>query len=296
MNEESEARSSSAARRAQNSNRGLLGKIFGAISKSSEPSRAAGDGEKLNGANAPNELHTATHDWGLLRQPVEDVAVPKAEIVAVPLDIELEELVNVFRRSGLSRLPVYEGSLDKPCGLIHLKDLSLKYGFNLLEKEFLLKSMLRPLLYVPPSMPVGVLLQKMQTERTHMALVIDEYGGVDGLATIEDLVEEVVGDIADEHDIVEDAEFWRMEAPGEYLCLAKTPLKEFETETGIDLSVEGSDEEIETLGGLIFVLAGRVPDLGELITHPNGSSIVIVDADPRRIKRLKVKLQGVRKA
>ena len=301
MNEESESPSSSAARRAQNPrpgaepNHGLLGKFFGSLSRVPETNSAAGPNSKLNGSNTPNAFPSSTHDWGLLRQPVENVAVPKAEIFAVPLDIELENLVNVFRSSGLSRLPVYEGSLDKPCGLVHMKDLALQYGFDSQEKEFSLESVLRPLLFVPPSMPVGVLLQKMQTERTHMALVIDEYGGVDGLATIEDLVEEVVGDIADEHDIVDEAEFWRMEAPGEYLCLAKAPLRDFEVETGIDLGVEGGDEEIDTLGGLVFVLAGRVPDLGEVITHPNGSSIVIVDADLRRIKRLKVKLQGDRK-
>ncbi len=300
MNEESEASSSSAAQRAQNSSHeaerhhGLLSKFFGTFSKTGE--RGTGVAPRLNGANSVNALQSATHDWGLLRQPVENVALTKAEIIAVPLDIELEELVNVFRSSGLSRLPVYEGSLDKPCGLIHMKDLALHYGFNKMEENFNLKTTLRPLLFVPPSMPVGVLLQKMQTERIHMALVIDEYGGVDGLATIEDLVEVVVGDIADEHDIVDEDEFWRMEAPGEYLCLAKTPLRDFEIETGLDLSVEGNDEEIDTLGGLVFVLAGRVPDLGELIKHPEGHSIVIVDSDLRRIKRLKVKLQGDRKA
>lgn len=302
MNEESESPSSSAARSAQDlhqvkePNHGLLGKFFGSLSRSPESSRAVGSDLELNGASASDAQRSATHDWALLRQPVENVAVPQAEIVAVPLDIELDELVNVFRSSGRSRLPVYEGSLDEPCGLIHMKDLALHYGFDQQVKNFSLKSILRPLLFVPPSMPVGVLLQKMQTERTHMALVIDEYGGVDGLATIEDLVEEVVGDIADEHDIVEIDEFWRLESPGEYLCLAKTPLKDFENEAGINLGVEGSDEEIDTLGGLVFVLAGRVPDLGEVITHPNGSSIVIIDADLRRIKRLKVKLQGDRKA
>jgi magnesium and cobalt transporter len=142
-------------------------------------------------------------------------------------------------------------------------------------------------------MPLGVLLQKMQNDRRHMALVIDEYGGVDGLVTIEDLIEQVVGEIEDEHD-VDEGQFWTRESPGCYIALAKTPLEEFETE--IDLSLtdveEVDEEEIDTLGGLVFMLLGRVPVRGEVVEHPSGVVIEVMEADPRRIKRLRVRLPG----
>ncbi|MEL6532188.1 MAG: transporter associated domain-containing protein, partial [Pseudomonadota bacterium] len=154
---------------------------------------------------------------------------------------------------------------------------------------FKLTSMLRPLLYAPPSMPIGVLLQKMQTERKHMALVVDEYGGVDGLLTIEDLIEQVVGEIEDEHDVEEDR-LWTREASGSYLVFPRAPLAEFEAETGILLSDADTDEEIDSMGGLVFVLTGRVPARGEVIPHPSGAEFEVVDADARRIKRLRLRL------
>ncbi len=222
---------------------------------------------------------------------VEDVAIPKAEIVSVPSDISKENLVQVFRDSGMTRLPVFEGTLDTPIGMVHLKDFALKHGFNGKGGRFSLKDTLRPLLYVPPSMPIGVLLQKMQSDRRHMALVIDEYGGVDGLVTIEDLIEQVVGEIEDEHDI-DDDQYWTQERPGSYLALAKTPLEEFEEEIGQSLTdtEEVDEEEIDTLGGLVFMLLGRVPVRGEVVEHPAGISIEVTEADPRRIKRLRVRM------
>ena len=223
---------------------------------------------------------------------VEDVAIPKADIVSVPASITQAELVHVFRDSGMSRLPVYEGTLDSPIGFVHLKDFALRHGFNGdTEDAFSLRDMLRPLLYVPPSMRIGVLLQKMQTDRRHMALVIDEYGGVDGLVTIEDLIEQVLGEIEDEHDIGEDAT-WTEEKPGCYIALAKTPLEEFEQQIGQSLTdVDDVDEEeIDTLGGLVFMLLGRVPVRGEVIEHPGGTVFEVMDADPRRIKRLRVRV------
>ncbi|MCM2563021.1 hemolysin family protein [Lutimaribacter sp. EGI FJ00015] len=224
---------------------------------------------------------------------VEDVAVPKADIVSVPCSISRDELVEQFRETGLTRLPVYEGTLDNPQGMIHLKDFALKHGFNGKGGSFALKDMLRPLLYVPPSMTIGVLLQKMQTERKHMALVIDEYGGVDGLVTIEDLIEQVIGEIEDEHD-TEDDSFWTAEKDGQYLALAKTPLAEFEAEIGQSLTdtEDVDEEEIDTLGGLVFMLSGRVPVRGEVVKHPAGPEFEVVEADPRRIKRLRVRLDG----
>ncbi len=222
---------------------------------------------------------------------VEDVAIPKSDIVSVPVDISMCDLVNVFRDSGYTRLPVYEGTLDTPVGMAHLKDFALQYGFNGDHETFAFAEMLRPLLFVPPSMRIGVLLQKMQSERRHMALVIDEYGGVDGLVTIEDLVEQVVGEIEDEHD-VDEGHFWTTEKPGCYIALAKTPLTEFEAAIGRSLTDHEAvdEEEIDTLGGLVFMLLGRVPARGEVAEHPGGAQIEVLEADPRRIKRLRVRL------
>ena len=242
-----------------------------------------------------SEPQERTHSLlNLRRMRVEDVAIPKADIVSVPVTITKADLVQVFRESGMTRLPVYQNTLDSPVGMIHLKDFALQHGFNGSGSgRFLMKALLRPLLYVPPSMPIGVLLQKMQTERRHMALVIDEYGGVDGLVTIEDLIEQVVGEIEDEHDVEEDALFTQ-EAAGSYLASAKTPLEDFEDEIGQSLTEHDSvdEEEIDTLGGLVFMLSGRVPARGEVVSHPAGHEFEVVEADPRRIKRLRVRLNA----
>lgn len=227
----------------------------------------------------------------LRRMRVEDVAIPSAEILSVPVSIERDDLVQVFRDSGYTRIPVYEGTLDTPLGFAHLKDFALTHGFNGGSKPFDLAQMLRPLLFVPPSMPIGVLLAKMQAERRHMALVIDEYGGVDGLVTIEDLIEQVIGEIEDEHDPGED-QTWYLEKTGCYVALARTPLGEFEAEIGRSLTghEDVDAEEIDSLGGLVFMLSGRVPARGEVIVHPEGPEFEVMDADPRRIKRLRVML------
>ncbi|MWB79217.1 CBS domain-containing protein [Pseudooceanicola sp. 216_PA32_1] len=253
----------------------------------SEPARPEG-GTAPNPVSAPRPTHGLVN---LRRMRVEDVCVPKADIVAVPSTISRDELVKVFRDSGMTRLPVYQGTLDTPVGLVHLKDFALKHGFNGSGGRYSLKNLLRPLLFVPPSMPIGVLLQKMQTERRHMALVIDEYGGVDGLVTIEDLIEQVIGQIEDEHDVDED-KLWTREKSGAWLALAKAPLEDFEAETGVSLTEHESvdEEEIDTLGGLVFMLSGRVPARGEVVEHPAGHEFEVVDADPRRIKRLRVRL------
>lgn len=227
----------------------------------------------------------------LRRMRLEDVMIPKVEITAVASDLKKAELVEVFRESGLTRLPVYDGTLDTPKGFLHLKDFALKHGFNGGKTAFSLSDMLRPLIFAPPSMGIGVLLQKMQSERIHMALVIDEYGGVDGLVTIEDLIEQVIGEIEDEHDTAEGVT-WTLEKPGSYLALARTSLEEFEAEIGMDLSHDGAldDEEIDTLGGLVFLLTGTIPARGEMIQHPSGVEFDVVDADPRKIKRLRVRV------
>ncbi|KZY36561.1 magnesium/cobalt efflux protein [Roseovarius sp. HI0049] len=263
---------------------GFFRRIFDAFSTGEENGEEEGAQAPRTGALGLGNLRTLT---------VEDVSVPKADIVAVPIDITKDELVSVFRDSGKTRLPVYDGTLDSPVGLAHLKDFALGYGFNGKGGRFSLKPLVRPLLYVPPSMPIGVLLQNMQSERRHMALVIDEYGGVDGLVTIEDLIEQVVGEIEDEHDTGDDT-YWTQEKPGTYLAQAKTPLDEFEEEIGQSLTEaeEVDEEEIDTLGGLVFMLLGRVPVRGEMVEHPDGTVFEVVEADPRRIKRLRVRLPG----
>ncbi len=229
----------------------------------------------------------------LRRMRVEDVAIPKTDIVAVPASITRDELVAVFRDSGLTRLPVYDGTLDTPIGIANLKDFALRHGFNGDSPDMDLRAMVRPLIFVPPSMPLGVLLQKMQAERIHMALVIDEYGGTDGLVTIEDVIEQVVGEIEDEHDI-EEAKSWVLEKPGVYMAQARTELDDFEAEIGMALTEheEIDEEEIDTLGGLVTMLAGHLPVRGELVVHPGGPEFEVLDADPRRIKRLRVRLAG----
>ncbi len=225
----------------------------------------------------------------LRRMRVEDVAVPKTDIVAVPITATKDELVKTFRESGLTRLPVYDGTLDTPIGIANLKDFALRHGFDSNGADMDLQDMVRPLLFVPPSMPLGVLLQKMQAERLHMALVIDEYGGTDGLVTIEDLIEQVVGEIEDEHDI-EEAKSWFEEKPGVYMAQARTDLDDFEAEIGMELTAHDDidEEEVDTLGGLVTMIAGHLPARGEIIMHPDGPEFEVVDADPRRIKRLRV--------
>ncbi len=225
----------------------------------------------------------------LTRLRVEDVMIPKVEIVAAASDIGQDALYDIFRDSGLTRLPVFKETLDSPMGFIHLKDFALRHGFNGgRTADFELEGMLRPLLYAPPSMPIGVLLQKMQSDRIHMALVIDEYGGVDGLVTIEDLIEQVIGEIEDEHDVGEGDHFV-VEAPGCFLAKSRTPIEDFEKAIGQKLVIGENEEEIDTLGGLVFMLAGRVPARGEVVKHPDGLDFEVVDADPRRIKRLRVR-------
>jgi magnesium and cobalt transporter len=285
--------SSRAAHSAQSENldieekSGFFSRIMDAISGTEEEQSAP-----VNGHEIADNQHRGMVN--LRRKRVEDVAIPTVEIVSVPSTISKDELAQVFRESGLSRIPVYEGTLDTPLGFVHLKDFALTHGFNGGGAEFDLTSMLRTLLFVPPSMPIGVLLTKMQTERRHMALVIDEYGGVDGLLTIEDLIEQVVGEIADEHDAHED-QLWLQEKPGCYVVQARVPLEDFEAEIGRSLTSheDVDEEEIETLGGLVFMLSGRVPARGEVVLHPEGPEFEVIDADPRRIKRLRVMLPDV---
>ena len=238
---------------------------------------------------APVTTETSIMPLGLSQlqsRRIDDISVPKADIVAIPEESTLKEVVEAFASSTLTRLPVYRETLDEPLGMIHLKDLSLRHGFGK-GKSFNMAEILRPLIFAPPSMPLSVLLQKMQSERTHMALVIDEYGGVDGLVTIEDLLEQIVGEIVDEHD-EEEVDLWVEEAPGIYLAHARASLKDIEEVAGVDLLPDDLDEDIDTLGGIVVMLAGRVPVQGEVICDAQGNEFEVIEADPRRIKRLRV--------
>ena len=232
---------------------------------------------------------------------VEDVMVPRADIFAVDESTTVAELMHVFREAEHSRLPVYRETLDDPRGMIHIRDLmswiteqaeagetaGLDLGKVNLQRTVASMNITRELLYVPGSMAVLDLLLKMQTTRLHLALVVDEYGGTDGLVSIEDLVEEVVGEIADEHD-VEDEPLIRTDPRLGLIADARMPVEELEQHLGIEL-VEGEQEEdIDTLGGLVFSIAGRIPARGELVRHPSGVEFEVLEADPRRIKKIRI--------
>lgn len=217
-----------------------------------------------------------------------DVMAPRADIFAVDINTPLDELVKTFADAGHSRMPIYRGDLDDPVGMVHIKDVVglLSDGAPQAEDGPVLKSLKRDLLYAPPSMRVTDLLLRMQASRIHMALVIDEFGGTDGLVTIEDLVEEIVGEINDEHD--DDADPAMTPAPdGGWIADARVELQTFEAETGATLAV--SEDEIDTLGGYVFSLAGRVPQRGEIIASPSGFDMEIAEADARKIRRLRIR-------
>ena len=215
----------------------------------------------------------------------DDVMVPRADIVAMPVDVTLEQALDQIRREGHSRLPVYREQLDDIVGMVHIKDVFAYVGRP---DAFNLEALLRLPLMVAPQVPVLDLLLQMRQARMHLALVVDEYGGIDGLLTIEDLVEEIVGDIADEHDEVEGPMI--VERPDGALDLdARLLIEDFETRFGQTLTEDERQADIDTVGGLVFTLAGRVPARGEVISHASGLEFRILDADARRIRRLRAR-------
>ena len=215
----------------------------------------------------------------------DDVMVPRADIIAMSVDVTLEQALEQIRAEGHSRLPVYRDGLDEIVGMVHIKDV---FAFVGRPEAFLLEAVLRKPLMVAPQVPVLDLLLQMRQARMHLALVVDEYGGIDGLVTIEDLVETITGDISDEHDEVKSPMV--IERPDGALDIdARMPVGDFEKRLGAVLSEDERDADIDTVGGLVFTLAGRVPARGEVISHPSGIEFRVLDADARRIRRLRVR-------
>jgi CBS domain containing-hemolysin-like protein len=247
--------------------------------------------------------------FGALR--VDDVMVPRADIIAIDETASIADLLNLFKQAGVSRIPLFNETLDDPRGMVHIKDLvrflmgdalprepvsssasaalaNVDLGRTDISRPIAGAKLRRPMLYVPPSMPAMNLLIRMQSTRIHMALVVDEYGGTDGLVTIEDLVEQVVGEIEDEHDVAETDNIV-IDAADDLVAQARTPVAELEQRLGVKLLQPDEQSEIDTIGGLVVALLGHVPARGEIVRHPGtGIEFEILDADPRRVKKLKV--------
>jgi CBS domain containing-hemolysin-like protein len=260
---------------------------------------------------SPEERTMLKNILGLRERRVEDVMVPRADIIAVQQDVSLGELIKVLASAGHSRLAVYNDTLDDPVGMVHIRDLvaymaeraALKpqgaasrkkpVPANLdlkavdLSVALAAAKIVREVLFVPPSMPVIDLFAKMQATRIHLALVIDEYGGTDGLLSIEDIVEQVVGEIEDEHDGDETPSVVR-QADGSFLADARASLEDVTQILGAEFDVGEAAEEVDTLGGYLFMKIGRVPVRGELVSGPGNFEIEVFDADPRRVKRLRI--------
>jgi magnesium and cobalt transporter len=215
----------------------------------------------------------------------DDVMVPRPDIVAMRADVTLSQAIDQIRKEGHSRMPVFGEHLDDLLGMVHIKDV---FAFTGAAETFSVEKILRKPLMVAPQISVLDLLLQMRQTRTHLALVVDEYGGIDGLVTIEDLVETIVGDIADEHDEIEGPML--IERPDGALDLnALLPVEDFEAKIGNVLSDDERAADIETVGGLVFNLAGRVPTKGEIVPHPSGIEFLVLEADARRIRRLRAR-------
>ncbi len=215
----------------------------------------------------------------------DDVMLPRPDIIAISVDATLDEAITLFQREGHSRLPVFREELDDIVGMVHLKDV---FAFVGRAEAFKLEAILRKPLLVAPQIPVLDLLLQMRQAHMHLALVVDEYGGIDGLVTIEDLVEQIVGDISDEHDEIQ-GPLVVERGDGTLDLDARLPLEDFEARMGLVLDEDEREADIDTVGGLVFTLAGRVPARGEVIGHPSGLEFRILEADARRIRRLRVR-------
>ena len=241
---------------------------------------------------APSEATVAVHERQLIANVLSlrettaaDLMVPRADIVAVEIDTPFAELRSILSKRAHSRVPVYRETLDDVVGLVHIKDVVAMGGDNDADRH--LNDIIRDVLIVAPSMPALDLLLEMRQTRQQMALVVDEFGGIDGLMTIEDVIEEIVGEINDEHDVEATPNVEPM-PDGSWLADARVPVEDFEELVGPILDDE-EREDIDTLGGLVFTHAGRVPVRGELISHPAGLELEVVDSDPRRVKSLRIR-------
>lgn len=255
----------------------------------SEPDDASAQAANSTAAEQTMLLKAAS--FGQVR--VADVMTPRAAIVGIEASSTLAEAAQVFAESQQSRLPIYRDSLDDPLGFVHVKDLLPLLAPNSegvvaspLHERVLVK-LRRDILFVPPSMRLPILLLRMQSSHIHMALVVDEYGGTDGLVTIEDIVEQIVGDIADEHD--EDAVNVVSRPNGVFEADGRTDVAVLARALGASLEIEAMEDEFDTVAGLVVALAGRLPQRGEILRHPAGFDFEILDADPRRVKRLRIK-------
>ena len=250
------------------------------------------DGEKTSSLET-EERNLLSNILSLKDRTVFDVMVPRANISALDVNASLSDLIELINTEAHSRVPIFQETLDDAIGMIHIKDvMAARPIFSVPDRsldtdQLELRNIMREVLFVAPSMQILELLLEMRVKRIHMALVVDEFGGVDGLVTIEDLVEEIVGEIEDEHDRAEEP-IMVDDPNGTLIADARATIEMLEERLGVLVSDE-EREDIDTLGGLVFSLAGRVPVRGELISHPSGLEFEILDADPRRIKRLRLR-------
>jgi CBS domain containing-hemolysin-like protein len=237
---------------------------------------------------------------------VDDVMVPRADIIAIEDTASMRDLLTRFKEANHSRLPIYRETLDEVTGMVHVKDFmrwmtvtgakrksqtktsSITVPAADLAMTIRQANLHREVLYVPPSMPAADLLVKMQASHIHLAIVVDEYGGSDGLVSIEDLVEEIVGDISDEHDTEEEAKLIKRLNEKTYVADARVEIATVDRLLNVDLLSDEEEDEADTLGGLIFEMAGRVPARGEVIRHSSGLEFEILQSDPRRVKRIRI--------
>jgi CBS domain containing-hemolysin-like protein len=254
----------------------LRSEIEDAIDEAEESRPVAGDLSPAERQMLRNLLHFGEQTAG-------DICVTRGDIMAVASDISFDDLIRAFADAGHSRLPVYGESLDAVLGMVHIKDVFMANVDASRDRS--MKSLMREPLFVPESMGVIELLARMRSQRVHLAIVVDEFGGTEGLVTIEDVVEEIVGEIEDEHD---EAEAGMLTMLDDGLWEADARLELEELAQAVDARLSSEDDEVDTLGGLVFLLAGHIPAKGECVTHPSGWKLEAIDSDPRRIIRVRL--------